>query len=97
MSQSSILELPIWLYSPTPIISFSLQEKRVNAVILEMQKKLWLKDAMLNQLKTIVMEEQTDSDHEAHEMQKQKPNPETEKSLLERRLACSTPIPVRCV
>lgn len=73
---------------------FFLQERRVNAVVLEMQRKLRLKDELLNQLRAVVMDSETDSEHQTRQKQKQEPKPEAEETLPEQKLASSTPLPV---
>lgn len=68
-----------------------MQERRVNAVVLEMERKLRLKDELLHQLRAVVMDNETDSEHQPRQKQKREPKPET---FPEQKLASSTPLPV---
>lgn len=62
----------------------------MNAVILEMQGKLRLKDELLNQLRAVVMDSETDAEHEPHP----KPEAEAEETLPAQKWGSSTPRPV---
>uniref|UniRef100_A0A4W6DWP9 Kinesin-like protein n=1 Tax=Lates calcarifer TaxID=8187 RepID=A0A4W6DWP9_LATCA len=61
-------------------------ERRVNAMQLEMQNKLWVKDEKLKQLKAIVTESKTPG----------RPDPPPEERLPAKRSASPSPLPVCC-
>lgn len=70
----------------------AVQERCVNAMQLEMQSKLWVKDEKLNQLKAIVMESKTVGHPDPRHRQ-----PSGEEVLPEKRSASPSLLPVRCV
>lgn len=86
--------LPLRTSSHSAFFFFFLQERRVNAAILEMQRKLRLKDELLNQLRAVVMDRETGAEHQPRQKHKQEPMPEAEETLPEQKLGSSTPLHV---
>lgn len=43
----------------------------MNAAVLEMQRKMWLKDETLKQLRAVVFDSETESEHRPHQKQQQ--------------------------
>lgn len=86
-----------------------MQERRVNALQLEMQNKLWVKDEKLKQLKAIVTESKTPGRPEPpprqtqpqplpqpqHQPRSQRPSKEDR--LPPKRSASPSPVPVCCL
>ncbi|XP_067446004.1 kinesin-like protein KIF23 isoform X4 [Thunnus thynnus] len=68
-------------------------ERRVNAMQLEMQNKLWVKDEKLKQLKAIVTESKTPGRPEPPPQQTQPKRPSREERLPAKRSASPSPIP----
>lgn len=75
----------------------AVQERCVNAMQLEMQNKLWVKDEKLKQLKAIVMESKTLGSPDTPPRQTQPQQPSGEEVLPEKRSASPSPLSVRCV
>uniref|UniRef100_A0AAQ5Z1P8 Kinesin-like protein n=1 Tax=Amphiprion ocellaris TaxID=80972 RepID=A0AAQ5Z1P8_AMPOC len=69
-------------------------ERRVNAMQLEMQNKLWVKDEKLKQLKAIVTESKTPGRPEPPPRQTQPKRPSREERLPAKRSASPSPLPV---
>ncbi|XP_035807295.1 kinesin-like protein KIF23 isoform X2 [Amphiprion ocellaris] len=70
-------------------------ERRVNAMQLEMQNKLWVKDEKLKQLKAIVTESKTPGRPEPPPRQTQPKRPSREERLPAKRSASPSPLPCR--
>ncbi|XP_023132986.1 kinesin-like protein KIF23 isoform X5 [Amphiprion ocellaris] len=68
-------------------------ERRVNAMQLEMQNKLWVKDEKLKQLKAIVTESKTPGRPEPPPRQTQPKRPSREERLPAKRSASPSPLP----
>uniref|UniRef100_A0A3P8U4M2 Kinesin-like protein n=1 Tax=Amphiprion percula TaxID=161767 RepID=A0A3P8U4M2_AMPPE len=68
-------------------------ERRVNAMQLEMQNKLWVKDEKLKQLKAIVTESKTTGRPEPPPRQTQPKRPSREERLPAKRSASPSPLP----
>lgn len=73
-----------------------MQERRVNAMQLEMQNKLWVKDEKLKQLKAIVTESKTPGRPEPppRQTQPKRPSREEKRSVPAKRSASPSPLPV---
>lgn len=76
-------------------IIIPMQDRRVNAMQLEMQNKLWVKDEKLKQLKAIVAESKTPGrpGPPPRQSQPQRPSRE-ERPPPKKRSASPTPLPV---
>uniref|UniRef100_A0AAQ4R1N8 Kinesin-like protein n=1 Tax=Gasterosteus aculeatus aculeatus TaxID=481459 RepID=A0AAQ4R1N8_GASAC len=72
-------------------------DRRVNAMQLEMQNKLWVKDEKLKQLKAIVTESKTPGRPDPPPRQTQPQRPSREERLSAKRSASPSPVPVCCV
>uniref|UniRef100_A0A8C3ADH8 Kinesin-like protein n=1 Tax=Cyclopterus lumpus TaxID=8103 RepID=A0A8C3ADH8_CYCLU len=72
-------------------------DRRVNAMQLEMQNKLWVKDEKLKQLKAIVTESKTPGRPDPPPRQTQPQRPSREERLPAKRSASPSPVPVCCV
>ncbi|KAL7402321.1 hypothetical protein ABVT39_013137 [Epinephelus coioides] len=68
-------------------------DRRVNAMQLEMQNKLWVKDEKLKQLKAIVTESKTSGRPEPPPRQTQPKRPSREERLPAKRSASPSPVP----
>ncbi|XP_049431000.1 kinesin-like protein KIF23 isoform X4 [Epinephelus fuscoguttatus] len=68
-------------------------DRRVNAMQLEMQNKLWVKDEKLKQLKAIVTESKTPGRPEPPPRQTQPKRPSREERLPAKRSASPSPVP----
>ncbi|TMS05404.1 Kinesin-like protein KIF23 [Larimichthys crocea] len=68
-------------------------DRRVNAMQLEMQNKLWVKDEKLKQLKAIVTESKTPGRPEPPPRQTQPKRPSREERLPAKRSASPSPMP----
>uniref|UniRef100_A0A672G964 Kinesin-like protein n=1 Tax=Salarias fasciatus TaxID=181472 RepID=A0A672G964_SALFA len=69
-------------------------ERRVNAMQLEMQNKLWVKDEKLKQLKAIVTENKTQSRPDPPPRQTPSQRPSRDERLPAKRSASPSPVPV---
>lgn len=78
------------------MMSLDVQERRVNAMQLEMQNKLWVKDEKLKQLKAIVTESKTPGRPDPPPRQTQPQRSSREERLPAKRSASPSPVPVRC-
>lgn len=72
---------------------FSLQERRMSAAVLEMQRKMRLKDETLKQLRAVVFDSETDSEHQPHQQSKSA----AVEAPLRQKSGSSSPPPVRFV
>uniref|UniRef100_A0A671WBI1 Kinesin-like protein n=1 Tax=Sparus aurata TaxID=8175 RepID=A0A671WBI1_SPAAU len=72
-------------------------DRRVNAMQLEMQNKLWVKDEKLKQLKAIVTESRTPGRPDPPPRQTQPKRPSREERLPAKRSASPSPVPVCCI
>lgn len=75
----------------------AVQDRRVNAMQMEMQNKLLVKDEKLKQLKAIVTESKTPGRPDPPPRQTQPKRPSREERLPAKRSASPSPLPVRCV
>lgn len=75
------------------IVPLAVQDRRVNAMQLEMQNKLWVKDEKLKQLKAIVTESKTPGRPDPPPRQTQPKRPSREERLPAKRSASPSPVP----
>lgn len=67
----------------------------MNAAVLEMQRKMWLKDETLKQLRAVVFG--TGSEDPPHQKQQEEWKPAEEEAPLHQKCGSSSPPPVRFV
>lgn len=79
------------------LLPLAVQDRRVNAMQLEMQNKLWVKDEKLKQLKAIVTESRTPGRPDPPPRQAQPKRPSREERLPAKRSASPSPVPVCCI
>lgn len=79
------------------LLPLAVQDRRVNAMQLEMQNKLWVKDEKLKQLKAIVTESRTPGRPDPPPRQMQPKRPSREERLPAKRSASPSPVPVCCI